>query len=379
MIFVDDLERCRPPRAVEVCEVASQLLGHPNVVTVLIADMATIAISAEIKYARLEEIGTSMPRSAGGWSLGLYGRLYLQKIVQIQFNLPASPAESMPRLLKGFPRPSIPTGPVESLRQLTDRIPRGPFQVAGNMLVFLLLGAAMAGPGAPDWLLFIPTALIVIQLLVLLATPVDRLIKIWRVYRTRQEQSQIDQAIHASMAAGAETVDEVMTALGDERPYWQHSELGRQRAQRILADESPHRTQAESEIKKHLPTLPRSAKRLFNHLRVLLVVAEEKRMFGGQPELQAKHLGKWAVLVERWPELGTALAVDPGRLVQLEAATSIEELSKLLGSAVPATQDLLTFLRSPTKLGPVAERLVYFQPATSDQSLEGHPGEPPGY
>src|SRR6266511_2920595 len=43
VIFVDDLERCRPPRAVEVCEVASQLLGHPNVVTVLVADMATIA------------------------------------------------------------------------------------------------------------------------------------------------------------------------------------------------------------------------------------------------------------------------------------------------------------------------------------------------
>ena len=33
MIFVDNLERCRPPRAVEVCEVVSQLIGHPEVVT----------------------------------------------------------------------------------------------------------------------------------------------------------------------------------------------------------------------------------------------------------------------------------------------------------------------------------------------------------
>ena len=54
MIFVDNLERCRPPRAVEVCEVVSQLIGHPEVVTVLIGDMDTIALSAEIKYAALE-------------------------------------------------------------------------------------------------------------------------------------------------------------------------------------------------------------------------------------------------------------------------------------------------------------------------------------
>ena len=55
VIFVDDLERCRPPRAIEVCEVASQLLAHPDVVTVLIADMEVIATSAAIKYADLEQ------------------------------------------------------------------------------------------------------------------------------------------------------------------------------------------------------------------------------------------------------------------------------------------------------------------------------------
>ena len=56
MIFVDNLERCRPPRAVEVCEVVSQLIGHPQVVTVLIGDLDTIALSAEIKYAALETV-----------------------------------------------------------------------------------------------------------------------------------------------------------------------------------------------------------------------------------------------------------------------------------------------------------------------------------
>jgi hypothetical protein len=116
VIFVDDLERCRPPRAVEVCEVASQLLGHPNVVTVLIADMATIATSAEIKYAELEHVrANASGGSADRLPPGAYGRLYLQKIVQIQFNLPPSPAESMPGLLtetaRGTVGPSTPKTP----------------------------------------------------------------------------------------------------------------------------------------------------------------------------------------------------------------------------------------------------------------------------
>ena len=94
---MDDLERCRPPRAVEVCEVASQLLSHQNVVMVLVADMATIAASAEIKYAALERVRANGRDGSGtGLSPGAFGRLYLQKIVQIQFNLPPPPRRACP-------------------------------------------------------------------------------------------------------------------------------------------------------------------------------------------------------------------------------------------------------------------------------------------
>ena len=59
IVFVDDLERCRPPRAVDIREAATQLLGHPQVVTVLVGDMNAIAAAAAIKYADLE--GKYMP------------------------------------------------------------------------------------------------------------------------------------------------------------------------------------------------------------------------------------------------------------------------------------------------------------------------------
>jgi hypothetical protein len=103
IIFVDDLERCRPPRAVEVCEVASQLLGHPGVVTILIADMSVIAASAEIKYAQFEHLRTTAGEGSAGLPYGPYGRLYLQKMVQLQFNVPASSLESVSDLLKSIP------------------------------------------------------------------------------------------------------------------------------------------------------------------------------------------------------------------------------------------------------------------------------------
>jgi hypothetical protein len=101
VIFVDDLERCRPPRALDVCETAAQLLSHPSVVTVLVADMAAIAASASIKYGELE--GKYTPRGGTGDAMGGwldYGRFYLQKLVQIQFDLPLARPEALREMLE---------------------------------------------------------------------------------------------------------------------------------------------------------------------------------------------------------------------------------------------------------------------------------------
>lgn len=101
VIFVDDLERCRPARAVEVCEVANQLLGHRGVVIVLVADMDTIASSAQQLYADAEQVPDG--------ETGDLGRRYLEKIVQIQLSLPPPRDSDMRRLLEGKP-PATRTG-----------------------------------------------------------------------------------------------------------------------------------------------------------------------------------------------------------------------------------------------------------------------------
>jgi hypothetical protein len=384
IIFVDDLERCRPPRAVDICEVSSQLLGHPNVVTVLIADMATIAASAEIKYAQLEQVrseDTGAPHLPGS-----YGRLYLQKIVQIQFNLPASPVERMPELLNETPgRSSAEATESPDPRKLTHRqarfMRRSILSMPITSLALFTLAYIRSHPQGPEsitvrWgIEFFSLATIWTIALVISAD--------LRGFRAKQAQILIDREIRQAMLAGASTTDEILSELhrsgpkqlfGSRRKRRRYEGLALQRIQRMLADESARRQQAESEIKQYLPALPRSAKRLFNHLRVLLLIAEGKNMFGGKPDLQAKHLGKWAVLLERWPELSSSLTDDPGRLTELEEANSVEELSKRLGPTIAASvtsQDLLAFLKSPTKLAQVADRLVYFKPANFEQGGNG--------
>ena len=97
VVFVDDLERCRPPRAVEVCEVVSQLLDHDDVVTVLVGDMDTIARSAAIKYRALE---LPTPGNADTATYETYGRSYMEKLVQLQFELPQPQEQELQELRK---------------------------------------------------------------------------------------------------------------------------------------------------------------------------------------------------------------------------------------------------------------------------------------
>lgn len=97
VVFVEDLDRCRPPRAVDVCEVVSQLLDHKDVVTVLVGDMDTIASSAAIKYRALE---LPPPGDTDMTAYAKYGRSYMEKLVQLQFDLPQPSEEQLKELRK---------------------------------------------------------------------------------------------------------------------------------------------------------------------------------------------------------------------------------------------------------------------------------------
>jgi KAP family P-loop domain len=99
VVVVDDLERCQPPKAVDVCEVAAQLLDHPDVITVLVGDLRVIAASAELKYRdAVERFGKDPDFAADG-----FGRFFLQKVVQFELELPPVPGERLRQLARSAP------------------------------------------------------------------------------------------------------------------------------------------------------------------------------------------------------------------------------------------------------------------------------------
>lgn len=420
VVFVDDLERCRPPRAVEVCEVASQLLAHPELVTVLIADMAVIAASAEIKYARLEPRNGASSRRARGE----YGRLYLQKIVQIQFELPAPTIETVQTMLSdppdGKPASALPAGPdgeadrepkpdadEEAARRARRKDLIGTW-IAGS----IMLGGALAGAvygalteveGAGDRAGgaatgFFSGGILASFGLVIIGFFASKAVQLGKIVdeavtsrRARRRLTQIDTRI-SELADENEDADpgDVTQEVIDSQAVKTEAEkkfVGHV-VTRYFTEESPLRQEAEKTLVRFLglpfvgaQLLPRSAKRMMNHLRLRLYMAVEGRALSEDSDLKPGHLAKWVVLEERWPELARGLKERPGSLAALEEARAEGELStalaehKLEGVSADA---LFGFLQAKPKIGPLAERLVFLEAVPEDEHSGRATLAPPG-
>jgi predicted KAP-like P-loop ATPase len=89
VIFVDDLERCPADKALDMCEVISQLLGHEDVLTVLVADLDLLETAATARY---QPAGAD---SSGTNDSSNIGQDYLHKLIQLRFNLPPLDRETI--------------------------------------------------------------------------------------------------------------------------------------------------------------------------------------------------------------------------------------------------------------------------------------------
>ena len=92
VVFIDDLDRCRPAKPVEVIEALNQLLDADRCVFVIGMDVRSISDSIEAKYKGLAD------SSGGGLPLGYR---FLEKIVQVPFRLPRASRASLNRLVDG--------------------------------------------------------------------------------------------------------------------------------------------------------------------------------------------------------------------------------------------------------------------------------------
>jgi hypothetical protein len=89
VVFIDDLDRCSPPKPADIVEALNLILGAKECVFILGMDSPTVAGSIEAKYKDLKEYLLN-PDDPGGLTLG---QRFLEKIVQISFSIPKTNPE----------------------------------------------------------------------------------------------------------------------------------------------------------------------------------------------------------------------------------------------------------------------------------------------
>lgn len=123
VIFIDDLDRCLPDKAVEVLEAVKLFLDVPGFVFVLGVDRDVIEEGIRIRYA--------------GYETKLDGSLYLEKIIQIPFRLPPISSDKVLQYIHTTTKGSLPDPRCEQV--FSAGLRPNPRRIKRTLNVFLLL------------------------------------------------------------------------------------------------------------------------------------------------------------------------------------------------------------------------------------------------
>ena len=347
------------------------------------ADMQVVAKCADLKYRTLEGPISNIAASHPSLNFPTYGWNYIQKIIQVQFDLPVYSQTEIRRMLESLVR-EVPQDEPTNLRNTIGRVVTKIAQSASS---------ALSGPlnEAVAWLCFFAGVYVAGRLgakgpfrpnlslrsfpgvyfwaAVVLAVAVRLFVQAIVRIRDRNRRRSIDQAIRVRIQSGERDFSKVQDSIRRSSATFQSNlemaGLLRERLQKYLEDESELQREAEDEVMRHLDPVPRHAKRVLNRLRLLLFVAHERKMFGGDPPLSPRHIGKWAVLCERWPELAQIISIDPRVMSRLEdpkrhVFTVRRQVPLYRGDR--ALQEFC-LLAGEVKLAPIIQRLVAYAPS----------------
>ena len=194
---------------------------------------------------------------------------------------------------------------------------------------------------------------------------------IWAIitYANQSRDEKRRKSLEARISGDADLPSEAADSseLAEERSRLAAEDLR-------LKEYKTKRDEAEYEFRPYLPANPRGAKRLINHERLYVQIAEDRNIFGGNPELTYRHLAKWVLIVEHWPRLGAALTREPDKIEILENCASIEALQeelKLIDPNIRATDQMFRVFSVAIPLSPILGRLVRFEPSVA--SIQGAP------
>ncbi|MBN1955426.1 MAG: SUMF1/EgtB/PvdO family nonheme iron enzyme [Anaerolineae bacterium] len=123
VIFIDDLDRCLPDKAVEVLEALKLFLDVPGCVFVLGVDSAVIEEGVRVRYSE--------------YKIEIEGSLYLEKIIQIPFNLPPIPPAAVKQYVREVTGNLLPDQRCETV--FSVGLEPNPRRIKRTLNIFLLL------------------------------------------------------------------------------------------------------------------------------------------------------------------------------------------------------------------------------------------------
>jgi hypothetical protein len=216
-----------------------------------------------------------------------------------------------------------------------------------------------SGDGVPAWLLLAAGGSIGVSVVASIASGLS-------MVRARRRSREIDEVIESSVRGGAaqdELKEQVRRKVDPAA-----REIADKHVETYLLHEAKEAQEVERIVLAHIAVLPREAKRVLNHARLLTLIARRRRIFGGDPELTPAHLGKWIVLSERWLPLANRIKDDPALMERLDGARGAALRTSLEALSVPASSssELERLLNAPPPLADVIERLLRFDPADDE-------------
>ncbi|KAF0106945.1 MAG: hypothetical protein FD146_2055 [Anaerolineaceae bacterium] len=133
VVFVDDLDRCLPEKAIEVLEAIKLFVDVPGCIFVLGLDQQVIARGIEIKYKEFRNKDDSGKNNLRG---PIDGARYLEKIIQLPFQIPPIDRTDMSDFVRGL----VSEWPHEECpRVFADTLGDNPRQVKRTVNIFFML------------------------------------------------------------------------------------------------------------------------------------------------------------------------------------------------------------------------------------------------
>mgnify|MGYP000979676654 CR=1 FL=1 len=99
VVFVDDLDRCLPEKAIEVLESIKLFLDVENCIFVLGVDQEVIARGIELKYKEFDYLQRDDQQRT---NFSIEGLNYLEKIIQLPFQIPPIEVSDMDEFVRGL-------------------------------------------------------------------------------------------------------------------------------------------------------------------------------------------------------------------------------------------------------------------------------------